>query len=298
VTCRPRRLAWLLAVLVWGGCDREQRGSAGAAASSAPARAAASPALPPAARSAPETAAPERREPVCQVVDAREALASDGTALRARAALEGGFVSVAPGGMVSVRHLKSGREFRIDGPARAAPCRSRELLTILPQGTLSASAAPAAHPVPPLSIAVSQGVIHHMAGTIRVTAAERTVTIDAQGGSGSFVPALDGAERLPLERVRKVLKAPPSRADALVERCEQAADRAAELARLVLAGDLPDAAPVGDRARRQLEARVRARARCAAALARAVGEEKTSPDLVTRVERAERRWQEIPARSD
>ena len=220
-----------------------------------------------------------------------------GQALEVGAVLDGvGWLDLAKGSDLTVKHATTARELRFTGPGRIAPCDRGEERFLIASGRVQTETWAGARPGAEVILGTPYGAIRYGDARLDVRVDARGLGVVSTTGDAWLDRASGEAET---EKVssggRGEWRGPPLDVKALVARCESAAETADARARAVLTP--PDLAlPLGARAAEHVQARKAARAACVIAAA-TLGTVKMGPDrdaLARAVEAAEVRWRAVP----
>ena len=291
-------LAWFaLCTAFLGGCRNHDTANQPSASSSSAALPRAVPAVSE-GKGVPQEA---QEKPGCRVLVVTGLASVDGVPLAVSALLDGEhWVELAAGSSLAIRHTQTSREFRLIGPAHALPCRDGSEQILLTDGQLSTSANLGVRPGAEVLIATPEGVVHYGDAALDLELGSKGLRVRVKQGEAWVEPE---------ERAKPPFKNPvrsgaearlaktSTKAQALVDACQSAAQTAENSARHVLDGDgAAGNESLGARAAAHMRERSKARTACAIAAAAAVGERDPAirQSLSAAVVHADERWQSVP----
>jgi hypothetical protein len=198
---------------------------------------------------------------------------------------------------VWLKHPPSGRELNVFGPGRVLPCRGGREELVLASGKVTTSTGAGVRPGAEVLIAMPEAALRYGNAELVATSRAGKLALEVRAGE-TWVDAADPAVKLkenPLRPKGKLSLRAKLGAEALVNRCHELAEAAAESARRVLSRDA-DGGPLGQRAATQVRDRRAARAACsiAAAATGQVADQGERQRLWGLVERWDTVWQAVP----
>lgn len=200
------------------------------------------------------------------------------------------------GAKVHVKHVESGREWTVEGPARLVPCAGGEEEIFLGQGTLRTELGAGVRPGAQVLIGTPFGSVGYADARAELVVTERELRLVANAGEAWLTPADPAVPPMrvsgnkPLRRSeRERLAAAPALAS-----CARAATESENQAKALL---LPSNQALGERASAHVRERQRARSLCASAAA-AVLQQTRGEELAARLRELEAHrasWRRVPS---
>lgn len=288
--------ALLLALLV--ACD--ERGKQATPAASA----AAAPSLPvsaaPIAAASSAPAPPVLAAAGCRVLSLRGEAKLGDAALASGALLDGSdWVRLAAKAKLTLKHVSSGRELQLQGPALFRACQRGREQVLLAQGSVTTTASVGARPGAEVLLATPVAAVRYADAELTLTLDQRSLAVAVRAGSAEIDPFPSPRQPIksPLGPKQK-LTLPLGKPDpqALLAACKEAAEHAAASARRVT--DPSASAPLGERAKLHVQARQTARASCsvAAAATGLVADPSASAGLWAEAAKWTALWEIVPQR--
>lgn len=249
----------------------------------------------------PEISLPTLPTQVCRALTVTGRIQNDrGDAVAARAELDGkSWLELADGASMSVKHAKTAREVRLNGPGRFLPCYEGSEVFLVHNGRIETTFGLGARPGAEVLIATPFGIVSYGDATLRAVVGESALEVEVRQGEAW----LEGTSRD--EAPEKITKgnrgaraAEEANVKTLLTRCEKAAQESEARARAVL-DRKADKKTLGARAAAHLRARQSARKACGIAAA-AVGQKAPLPnagDLHRRLRSADALWRRVPGRA-
>jgi hypothetical protein len=225
----------------------------------------------------------------------------DGTPIVTGTLLDGEhWVELEAGSSVALRHTVTSREFKLIGPGRVLPCRGGAEQLLLTTGQLSTSANLGVRPGAEVLIATPLGTVHYGDAALDVELSAKGLRVRVKQGEAWVEP--EKAGKPPFKNpvgsgAEARLPGRPSNAQALLDGCETAAQRARDSAEQVLtAGQTGAASSLGARAAENMRARAAARSECAMAAAAlgALDDPAERQRLSAAVAHADELWRSVP----
>jgi hypothetical protein len=206
------------------------------------------------------------------------------------------WIDLAPGSRLHLEHTKSSRQWTVQGPARLVPCIDGGEEIILSRGTLATELAAGVRPGAQVVIGTPFGTLRYAdaRAEVRVSLDELRVQLSAGEAWLGALPqeSLPDLHLTPRQVVRRGA-GQRWRASAALESCATAASDAQARARALIEHS---AAPLGERAKRHVQARELARTRCDSAAAAVLQQSQGGALADQRAHLASYRglWQQIP----
>jgi hypothetical protein len=202
------------------------------------------------------------------------------------------FVNVPAEAQVEIRHRRSGRTFRVLGPARVLPCHAGEESLWLAYGSVETEANQGARPGADVWLATPYGTVRYADARLHIADEQDRLSIRVLSGVATWVPTSEKEVRL--SDPKAPLSVPKGEVSAVnvSESCVQKAEEAAAIAQSIRA-----AKKVGEAAGAHVRARRSARHACAIAEATVGGLDPSSEQarrLGADLSKAERRWRAVP----
>jgi hypothetical protein len=220
-----------------------------------------------------------------------------GDPLRAGDRLSGAdWIDLAPGSRLHLEHTKSSRQWTVQGPARLVPCVDGGEEIVLSRGTLATELAAGVRPGAQVVIGTPFGTLRYAdaRAELRVSSAELRVQLSAGEAWLGALPQ-EAPPELHLTQRQTLLRGAEQRwrATAALESCAAAASDAQARARALVEHS---EAPLGERAKRHVQARELARIRCDSAAAAVLQQSQGGALAEQRARLASYRgqWQQIP----
>jgi hypothetical protein len=286
---RAQPFVFAAALLVTGGCKKSGHQKKNVA-SAAPAASGSNQPLMPATKA------------FCRILTLSGKVQRHGTTLAVGARVDGQhWLKLDTGAKLSLRHSVSAREFSLSGPGRALGCPHGEEQIILATGEFNAARGLGARPGAQVIVATQFGNVRYGNAQLDVKATAQSVDVKVETGDvwvdpiGSAVRT--GPEHLTGGSSASLHSPTPISPDARVTACRSAAERAAALARSILASPKSDASgSLGARAAEDVRAREAARLACASAEAAvgSVADPAKRRALWGLLERSDRLWRQVP----
>lgn len=292
---------WLLACSKGGG-EHAAGGSAAVPPSSEVSAAALVPSAPPSV-----APAPPPKDPTCRALRVEGEAKVGEAALASGTELDGAeWVTLAEGASLTLKHASSGREISLAGPALFRACRRGREQVLLARGKVTVGTGMGARPGAEVLIATPVAGVRYADADFSLQLDEKRLKVEVRAGqvevdstAASSAPPKGPASAKALKsplRAKDKLLVPLGKPDvtALMSRCQEAAQTAAETARKV--GDKSASEPLGERAQAHVVARKAARAACtvAAAATGLVADPAAAAGLWAEAARWEGLWETIP----
>lgn len=238
---------------------------------------------------------PRAPEPACRALRV-EGDAKLGAATLASGALLDGtdWVRLAQGASLTLKHVASGREISLSGPALFRPCRRGREQVLLARGNVQGGSGMGVRPGAEVLVATPIALVHYADADFSLALDDKKLSLQVRAGQvevdGAAKPVkspLHGKDKLTL------LLGRPDAAQLLVT-CQEAA-QAAQASAMRVASPT-SAEPLGKRAQAHVIVREQARTRCAIAEASIglVADPGVSAGLWADAARAEDLWTAIP----
>lgn len=286
----------LLALPLVAACEAEPRGPS--RAESTALAAASVRAAPPLSVVAPPASVRPVNPGSCRIVAASGQAMLGADPLAVGTLLDGSaWVSLEQGARLTLKHVESGRELSLSGPARFRACHRGVEQLLLARGTVTTTAGAGARPGAEVLLATPLAALRYTDAELSLTVDERSLAVTLRVGRAELEPsaALPGVARQTLAaRKEQRWSSGSSDASALMAACGRAAGLASAAAQRV--AERSSAEPLGKRAREHVRARRAARTSCAVAAAAAglAADPQASAGLAAEAQKWETLWETIP----
>jgi hypothetical protein len=206
------------------------------------------------------------------------------------------WIDLAPGSRLHLEHTKSSRQWTVQGPARLVPCVDGGEEIVLSRGTLATELAAGVRPGAQVIIGTPFGALRYADARVELRVSSDELRVQLSAGE-AWLGALprETQPELHLAPRQSVRRGAEQRwpASLALESCAAAANDAQARARALIE---PSEAPLGERAKRHVQARELARIRCDSAAAAVLQQSQGGALTDQRAQLASYRgqWQQIP----
>jgi hypothetical protein len=197
---------------------------------------------------------------------------------------------------VHIKHVESGREWTVEGPARLIPCAGGEEEIFLGQGTLRTELGAGVRPGAQVLIGTPFGSVGYADARAELIVTERELRLVASAGEAWLTPADPAAAPVRVSGASPMRRSERARLAAVpaLASCAKAAAESENQAKALL---LPSEQALGERASAHVRERQRARTLCAGAAA-AVLQQTRGAELAARLRELDAHrasWRRVPS---
>jgi hypothetical protein len=218
-----------------------------------------------------------------------------GQPIHAGATLTGSqLLELGAGAKVHFKHVESGREWTVQGPARLVPCAGGEEEIFLGQGTLRTELGAGVRPGAQVLIGTPFGSVGYADARAELVVTERELRLVASAGEVWLTPADPAAPPVRVSGVQPLRRSERLAAAPALASCARAATESENQAKALL---LPSDRALGERASAHVRERQRARSLCASAAA-TVLQQTRGEELAARLRELDAHrasWRRVPS---